>query len=154
MRGILRAARILISEWRRVCPFPRGLVGSRRQKAACTFKNPSQSAGCLCHGRQPKAWVWRRNAMNTTETRQSLFKKQPAHSQTGCRLLFAVDSADYLPRRPRPWFTIRWISASISRLISRAMDCILVSKIAGTDCVNSPIIIPCLSKMLCPKGES
>ena len=95
-----------------------------------------------------------RNAMNTTETRQSLFKKQPAHSQTECRLLFAIDSADYLPRRPRPWFTIRRISAFISRMISRAMDCILVSKIAGTDCVNSPIIIPCLSKMLCPKGES
>ena len=91
---------------------------------------------------------------NTAETRQSLFKKQPARSQTGCRLLFVVDSADYLPRRPRPWFTIRWISAFISRMISRVMDCILVSKIAGTDCVNSPIIIPCLSKMLCPKGES
>ena len=95
-----------------------------------------------------------RNAMNTTETRQSLFKKQPAHSQTGCRLLFAVDSADYLPRRARPWFTIRWISAFISRAISRSMNCILASTIAGTDCVNSLIITPCLSKMLCPKGES
>ena len=101
-----------------------------------------------------QAWVWRRNAMNTAETRQSLFKKQPAHSQTGCRLLFAVDSADYLPRRPRPWFTIRWISAFISRMISRAMDCILASTISGTDCINSPSITPCLSKMLCPKGES
>ena len=145
---------ILLPKWRRVCPLLRRLVGSRRQKAACTFKNSSPSAGCFCHGRQPQERVWRRNAMNTAETRQSLFKKQPARSQTGCRLLFVVDSADYLPRRPRPWFTIRWISAFISRMISRAMDCILVSKIAGTDCVNSPIIIPCLSKMLCPKGES
>ena len=102
----------------------------------------------------PKARVWRRNAMNTAETRQSLFKKQPAHSQTECRLLFAVDSADYLPRRPRPWFTIRRISASISRVISRATDCALASTIAGTDCVNSPNIMPCLFKMLCPKGES
>ena len=130
------------------------IVSSRRQKAACTFKNSSPSAGCLCHGRQPKARVWRRNAMNTAETRQSLFKKQPAHSQTGCRLPFAVDSADYLPRRPRPWFKIRRISAFISRAVSRSMDCILASTIAGTDCVNSPIITACFSKMLCPKGES
>ena len=46
---------ILLSEWRRVCPLPRRLVGSRRQQAACTFKNPSQSAGCFCHGRQPQS---------------------------------------------------------------------------------------------------
>ena len=145
---------ILLSEWRRVCPLLRGLVGSRRQKAACTFKNSSQSAGCLCHGWQPKAWVWRRNAMNTAETRQSLFKKQPAHSQTGCRLLFAVDSADYLPRRSRPWFKIRWISAFISRMISCAIGCTFALSIAGMARLTSSFIILCFSKILCPTGES
>ena len=136
-------------------PFPAGVGWQSSPESSLHVQKFSPKCRLpLPRAATPKAWVWRRNAMNTAETRQSLFKKQPAHPQTGCRLLFAVDSADYLPRRPRPWFKIRRISASISRAVSRAMDCNFTSTIAGTDCINSPSITPCLSKMLCPKGES
>ena len=136
-------------------PFPTGVGWQSSPGSSLHFRKHIQKVqAAFATGGNPKARVWRRNAMNTAETRQSLFKKQPARSQTECRLLFAIDSADYLPRRPRPWFTIRRISASISRAVSRAMDCNFTSTIAGTDCINSPSITPCLSKMLCPKGES
>ena len=48
---------------------------------------------CATGGGWCAMWIWRRrNAMRTISTRHPPFKKQPALSETGCRLLFWVCS--------------------------------------------------------------
>lgn len=136
-------------------PFPTGVGWQSSPGSSLHFRKHIQKVqAAFATGGNPKARVWRRNAINTAETRQSLFKKQPARSQTGCRLLFAVNSADYLPRWPRPWFKIRWISTFISRMISCAIGCTFALSIAGMARLTSSFIILCFSKILCPTGES
>ena len=55
---------------------------------------PGGFCDCLRHGQRVDAmWIWwQRNAMRTVPTRHPPFKKQPALSETGCRLLFWVCS--------------------------------------------------------------
>ena len=55
---------------------------------------PGGFCDCLRHGQRVDAmWIWwQRNAMRTVPTRYPPFKKQPALSETGCRLLFWVCS--------------------------------------------------------------
>ncbi|WP_455228493.1 hypothetical protein [Kingella denitrificans] len=48
---------------------------------------------CATGGGWRAMWIWwRSNAMRTVPTRHPPFKKQPALSQTGCRLLFQICS--------------------------------------------------------------
>ena len=53
---------------------------------------PGGFCDCLRHGRCAMWIWWRRNAMHTIPTLHPPFKKQPALSETGCRLLFWVCS--------------------------------------------------------------